>query len=204
VPRKPVPPLTPGWVIVDGLPVFHRSCLDAGSDADAMVHVHDLETRGPTWSPRIGRGGALGCRQLAKALTLTRSLSTAPTSRWPTADQPRRQAVSARSASSALASSRSHCLLARPAAACDRTFDATACARFPAVLDPIPQLRPSGVARSPDPPAGCGDLADRLGQQPGVGQIRRVRLQKRRLSPTRPRPWSSAGCAESFSDSDRG
>ena len=62
-----------------------------------------LETRGPTWSPRIGRGGALGCRQLAKALTLTRSLSAAPTSRWPTADQPRRQAVSARSASSALA-----------------------------------------------------------------------------------------------------
>ena len=40
MPRKPVPPLTPGWVIVDGLPVFHRSYLAAGPAADVMVHVH--------------------------------------------------------------------------------------------------------------------------------------------------------------------
>jgi hypothetical protein len=51
VPRKLVPPLTPGWVIVDGLPVFQRSCLDAGSDADAMVHVHGFGISGTFLEP---------------------------------------------------------------------------------------------------------------------------------------------------------
>jgi pimeloyl-ACP methyl ester carboxylesterase len=51
VARKPVPPLTSGWVIVDGLPVFHRSCLDAGSAADAMVHVHGFGISGTYLEP---------------------------------------------------------------------------------------------------------------------------------------------------------
>ena len=49
--RKPVAPLTPGWVIVDGLPVFHRFCLDAGPDADAMVHVHGFGISGTYLEP---------------------------------------------------------------------------------------------------------------------------------------------------------
>jgi pimeloyl-ACP methyl ester carboxylesterase len=49
--RKPVPPLKPGWVIVDGLPMFHRSCHDAGADADAMVHVHGFGISGTYLEP---------------------------------------------------------------------------------------------------------------------------------------------------------
>ena len=51
MPRKPVPPLTPGWVIVDGLPVFHRYHLDAGPAADAMVHVHGFGISGTYLEP---------------------------------------------------------------------------------------------------------------------------------------------------------
>jgi pimeloyl-ACP methyl ester carboxylesterase len=51
VSRKPVHPLTPGWVIVDGLPVFHRSSIDAGPDADAMVHVHGFGISGTYLEP---------------------------------------------------------------------------------------------------------------------------------------------------------
>jgi pimeloyl-ACP methyl ester carboxylesterase len=51
VPRKPVHPLTAGWVIVDGLPVFHRFNVDAGSDADAMVHVHGFGISGTYLEP---------------------------------------------------------------------------------------------------------------------------------------------------------
>ena len=51
MPRKPVPPLTPGWVIVKGLPVFHRSSLDAGPAADAMVHVHGFGISGTYLEP---------------------------------------------------------------------------------------------------------------------------------------------------------
>ena len=49
--RKPVPPLTPGWVLADGSPVFHRFCLDAGADADAMVHVHGFGISGTYLEP---------------------------------------------------------------------------------------------------------------------------------------------------------
>ena len=49
--RKPVAPLRAGWVIVDGLPVFHRACLDAGADADAMVHVHGFGISGTYLEP---------------------------------------------------------------------------------------------------------------------------------------------------------
>ena len=51
MPRKPVPPLTPGWVIVDGLPMFHRYHLDAGPAADAMVHVHGFGISGTYLEP---------------------------------------------------------------------------------------------------------------------------------------------------------
>jgi pimeloyl-ACP methyl ester carboxylesterase len=51
VPRKPVHPLTAGWVIVDGLPVFHRFNLDAGSNAHAMVHVHGFGISGTYLEP---------------------------------------------------------------------------------------------------------------------------------------------------------
>lgn len=49
--RRPVPPLEPGWVIVDGLPVFHRACTDAGPDADAIVHVHGFGISGTYLEP---------------------------------------------------------------------------------------------------------------------------------------------------------
>jgi len=51
VSRKPVPPLTPGWVLANGSPVFHRFCLDAGANADAMVHVHGFGISGTYLEP---------------------------------------------------------------------------------------------------------------------------------------------------------
>ena len=49
--RRPVPPLEPQWVIVDGLPVFHRVCTDAGPTADAIVHVHGFGISGTYLEP---------------------------------------------------------------------------------------------------------------------------------------------------------
>jgi pimeloyl-ACP methyl ester carboxylesterase len=49
--RKPVPPLEPGWVIVNGSPMFHRFSLDAGDAADAMVHVHGFGISGTYLEP---------------------------------------------------------------------------------------------------------------------------------------------------------
>ena len=43
--------LHPGWVIVDGLPLFHRSCVDAGDDAPAIVHVHGFGISGTYLEP---------------------------------------------------------------------------------------------------------------------------------------------------------
>jgi pimeloyl-ACP methyl ester carboxylesterase len=40
-----------GWVIVDGLPVFHRMCLNAGPNADAIVHVHGFGISGTYLEP---------------------------------------------------------------------------------------------------------------------------------------------------------
>ncbi len=53
--RRPVLPLLPGWVIVDGLPVFHRVCLDAGAGADAIVHVHGFGISGTYLEPTAAR-----------------------------------------------------------------------------------------------------------------------------------------------------
>src|SRR4051812_17686785 len=51
MPRRTVPPLRSGWVLVDGLPLFHRVCLDAGPDADAIVHVHGFGISGTYLEP---------------------------------------------------------------------------------------------------------------------------------------------------------
>lgn len=48
---QPLEPLRPGWVLVDGLPVFHRYCVDAGDDAPAMVHVHGFAISGRYLEP---------------------------------------------------------------------------------------------------------------------------------------------------------
>jgi pimeloyl-ACP methyl ester carboxylesterase len=57
--RHPVPPLRPGWVIVDGLPVYHRYSVDAGPHAAAIVHVHGFGISGtylePTAAALAGR-----------------------------------------------------------------------------------------------------------------------------------------------------
>ena len=55
MPRRPVPPLVPGWVIVDGLPMFHRVCVDAGPAADAIVHVHGFGISGTYLEPTAAR-----------------------------------------------------------------------------------------------------------------------------------------------------
>ena len=51
VTRRAVAPLVPGWVIVDGLPMFHRICLDAGPAADTIVHVHGFGISGTYLQP---------------------------------------------------------------------------------------------------------------------------------------------------------
>ena len=53
--RGPVPPLVAGWVIVDGLPVYHRVCVDAGTGADAIVHVHGFGISGTYLEPTAAR-----------------------------------------------------------------------------------------------------------------------------------------------------
>ena len=49
--RRPRPPLQPGWVIVDGLPLYHRFNIDAGPQADALVHVHGFGISGTYLEP---------------------------------------------------------------------------------------------------------------------------------------------------------
>ncbi|WP_168207525.1 alpha/beta fold hydrolase [Microlunatus elymi] len=49
--RRPVPPLEPEWLIVDGLPLFHRMALRAGPDAPAIVHVHGFGVSGTYLEP---------------------------------------------------------------------------------------------------------------------------------------------------------
>jgi pimeloyl-ACP methyl ester carboxylesterase len=49
------PPLSAGWVVVDGLPVFHRSCIEAGADAPTIVHVHGFGISGRYLEPAAAR-----------------------------------------------------------------------------------------------------------------------------------------------------
>ena len=55
VARRPVLPLVPGWVLVDGLPLYHRICLDAGPAADSIVHVHGFGISGTYLEPTAAR-----------------------------------------------------------------------------------------------------------------------------------------------------
>jgi pimeloyl-ACP methyl ester carboxylesterase len=49
--RRPLPPLEPGWLIVDGLPLYHRSSVEAGPDTPALVHVHGFGISGTYLEP---------------------------------------------------------------------------------------------------------------------------------------------------------
>jgi pimeloyl-ACP methyl ester carboxylesterase len=49
--RRVVPPLRPGWVIVDGRPMFHRWCRDAPDENGAIVHVHGFGISGTYLEP---------------------------------------------------------------------------------------------------------------------------------------------------------
>jgi len=44
--RVPIAPLKPGWVVVDGLPMYHRTALEAPDDAPTLVHVHGFGISG--------------------------------------------------------------------------------------------------------------------------------------------------------------
>ena len=50
-----MPPLQAQWVIVDGLPVYHRICMDAGAVARAIVHVHGFGISGTYLEPTAAR-----------------------------------------------------------------------------------------------------------------------------------------------------
>lgn len=53
--RRPIPPLQPGWLIVDGLPVYHRLAVAAGDSAPALVHVHGFGISGTYLEPTAAR-----------------------------------------------------------------------------------------------------------------------------------------------------
>jgi pimeloyl-ACP methyl ester carboxylesterase len=47
--------LRPGWLVVDGYPVYHRECRTAGPDAPAIVHVHGFGISGTYLEPTAER-----------------------------------------------------------------------------------------------------------------------------------------------------
>lgn len=49
--RLPRAPLQPGWLIVGGLPLYHRYAVDAGERAPAVVHVHGFGISGTYLEP---------------------------------------------------------------------------------------------------------------------------------------------------------
>jgi pimeloyl-ACP methyl ester carboxylesterase len=51
VARHPVPPLEPGWVIVDGQPMYHRHRADVAGDGPVIVHVHGFGISGTYLEP---------------------------------------------------------------------------------------------------------------------------------------------------------
>ena len=59
---SPPGPLESGWLIVNGLPVFHRFTTGAGARTETIVHVHGLSISGtylePTAARLAGRWGA--------------------------------------------------------------------------------------------------------------------------------------------------
>ncbi|HEY3484046.1 MAG TPA: alpha/beta hydrolase [Ilumatobacteraceae bacterium] len=56
VPRRVIAPLVPGWVVVDGLPMYHRSCAGAAAEPGrAIVHVHGFGISGSYLEPTAAR-----------------------------------------------------------------------------------------------------------------------------------------------------
>jgi pimeloyl-ACP methyl ester carboxylesterase len=49
--RRAATALEPGWLIVEGCPLYHRRCVSAGSDAPAIVHVHGFGISGTYMEP---------------------------------------------------------------------------------------------------------------------------------------------------------
>ena len=49
--RSPVPPLEPGWIIVDGRPLYHRTNTNPVSDGRVIVHVHGFGISGTYLEP---------------------------------------------------------------------------------------------------------------------------------------------------------
>ena len=49
--RHPRRPLQPGWVLVDGLPLYHRFSETASADAVPLVHVHGFAISGTYMEP---------------------------------------------------------------------------------------------------------------------------------------------------------
>lgn len=48
---RTLPPLDPGWLIIEGRPLFHRASVAAGADAPAIVHVHGFGISGTYLEP---------------------------------------------------------------------------------------------------------------------------------------------------------
>jgi pimeloyl-ACP methyl ester carboxylesterase len=55
MPRRPIPPLRPGWLIIDDVPVYHRTAVAAGDAAPALVHVHGFGISGTYLEPTAAR-----------------------------------------------------------------------------------------------------------------------------------------------------
>jgi pimeloyl-ACP methyl ester carboxylesterase len=53
--RRPIDPLLPGWVVVNGRPMYHRTSMIAGADAPSMVHVHGFGISGTYLEPTAAR-----------------------------------------------------------------------------------------------------------------------------------------------------
>lgn len=51
----PNPPLEPGWLVVDGIPLYHRVSVAAGTEAPAIVHVHGFGISGTYLEPTAAR-----------------------------------------------------------------------------------------------------------------------------------------------------
>jgi pimeloyl-ACP methyl ester carboxylesterase len=49
--RRPVAPLEPGWVVVGGLPVYHRAFVHPSAEAVPIVHVHGFGISGTYLEP---------------------------------------------------------------------------------------------------------------------------------------------------------
>ncbi len=56
--RRPVAPLEPGWLVVDGLPVYHRSHVNDSVDAMAIVHIHGFGISGSYLEPTAARSAS--------------------------------------------------------------------------------------------------------------------------------------------------